>query len=99
LDLERSMVRVGIGCGATAAAGVAGILVTIGTIVVAPWVNPTMAGNPGFGQGLGFLLLPFFALTPVVGLVAAIKPRIGAALGVLLVLALVVLFGAVLAGM
>ncbi len=92
-------IRVGIGSGATAAVVAGAVLVTIGTIVLAPFVNPTMASNTGFGQGIGILLLPVFAAAPVVGLVAAWWPRVGAALGVLLMLALVALFAAVLAGL
>jgi hypothetical protein len=88
LGVERAMGRVRAGCGTAAAIVVASIAVISGTIAITPWIRPALAHQPGYGQGMGFILIPVVLAAPIVGLVAAWRPRIGVALGTLLVLGL-----------
>lgn len=98
MNLERGMSRVGIGCGSAAAFVLATLVITVGGVVLRGFV-PGHVGGRGEGQGEGILAGMLIIASPVIGLVAAWKPRLGAALATVILLALVALHVAAAAGM
>lgn len=98
LNVERALLRTGIGCGVAAAVVVGSIAVGLGVAVLGSLVSPSRASSPGFGQGVGILILPFFAAAPIAGTIAAWRTRVGVVVGAVLVLAYLGLCAAALAG-
>jgi hypothetical protein len=74
--------RAGIGCGLATGTFVLAFALMLACTLVASWLNPT--GTRGLGEGVGFLLVPFFPAAAVAGLVGAFFPRVGLGLASLI---------------
>jgi hypothetical protein len=78
-----ALARTGLGCGLAAGSFVAAVVLLIACTLVASAMNP--GGTRGMGEGVGFLLVPFFPASLVAGAVGAWSPRVGAVLAGLIV--------------
>ncbi len=87
--------RVLAGFGVTMALMIATTVITFGGVALHGALDHHH--GPGLGQGEGLVCMLVVLITPLFGLVAAWKWRVGAALGVLLMLALTALHLAFLA--
>lgn len=84
--LEESAKRMGVGCAVPTVMAVVGTIGALALIPVDSVLHPGAARPSDYGQGVGILLMLFCVATPLVGVVAAFLPRVGIALGVVLVL-------------
>jgi hypothetical protein len=86
---ERIARRAMAGCGVVLALIVATIAITFGGVLLHAWLDPDH--GQGLGQGEGIIAGMVILVTPLFGLIAAWKVRVGIALGALLMLALLLL--------
>ena len=85
--LDESAKRMGVGCAVPALMAVVGTLGALALVPVDAALHPGVGRPADYGQGIGIVLMLFCFATPLVGVVAAFFPRVGIALGIVLVLA------------
>jgi hypothetical protein len=94
---ERIAPRALAGCGLMLALIIATIVISVGGVLLHAAVDPNH--GRGLGQGEGIIAAVVILVTPLFGLVGAWKVRVGIALGVLLMLALLALHVAIILGL
>lgn len=87
MSLERGNGRVGAGCGVTAAFALATLVITFGGVLLQQ-LHPSYVAHPGAGQGEGMLAGMVILAAPVVGVLSALRPRLGIGLGAVILLLL-----------
>lgn len=90
MNLEGGAQRVGIGCGGAFAFAATTMGLTVASVAVHQWLDPSYSGH-GAGQGEGILAGMVLLATPVVGLAAGWKPLAGVVIGGLALAALLAL--------